>query len=748
MNLPVNGKQTYGGKREMANFLDVLKGLDKGDKLSLELDKNKEGYGKLVLHDYSAQVGVTRDIVVFDLERGTFAYADSNDQAWNGLLEDIRKLQGTEPEIKTGLAPKEENYGLDSLIKLIKLHGKFTDDTLEFPISTRIALALALVHGEEAFKILTEDTTISKKEFYITDNLADRMTDMLAPSGWSLSHSKEALKDVAGSHKMELSFKLLENFVTFSTKNDLPLDFLSGVLNSTKLENTADCVHHLVTAETYAITTNKEITLEVREKLADYLGDILINWASVFIGGLLVEEESEEGKKDIIDRLDELAMDTFDVLMVHFGTPLLHTVGLASHAQEISSLATASVYEVYNEKMIAKEQGVPLTEEEINTLSDLTDAFDTEEEELELESDIDELALQEEARAKFENENEEVLVEVKASLAESKKLTTLATDMLSGMSSDLKETTTFNMVAYAVSSADRVIKNIDVTPHNEESLETVIDSLDRLKENEEAEFHALIKAKRSSQNLSTLAIEDTLKRILTSMEVELEEVMEKNDPNKTMFYYGSINMLEELLNLGKESVSPNWKHLATYLILSIELGYKHCGIRTAPLKIEANPAPKVKEVPQLTETEREASKAIVNFLQGLLDSIEDEEEEEEEVPVVEDEEEEVTPEELKEEKLLKEWGHGVPLYELTEKYGVSVGAIYSILYAHGADVKSSKVASRVAHVETNSKVLAEVLEAYEQGKRLADIYEEYDLHKNGLFYLLDKYRVPRRGHKK
>lgn len=100
---------------------------------------------------------------------------------------------------------------------------------------------------------------------------------------------------------------------------------------------------------------------------------------------------------------------------------------------------------------------------------------------------------------------------------------------------------------------------------------------------------------------------------------------------------------------------------------------------------------------------------------------------------------------IDEEALLADYKNGVSQRELTKCYNISTGKFYSILRRHGIAVDSSKVAKKVAHVEENPEVLERVLKDYIEGKTLAYIYSNYNLYKNGLFYLLDKYQVPRRN---
>lgn len=101
--------------------------------------------------------------------------------------------------------------------------------------------------------------------------------------------------------------------------------------------------------------------------------------------------------------------------------------------------------------------------------------------------------------------------------------------------------------------------------------------------------------------------------------------------------------------------------------------------------------------------------------------------------------------------IIQAYQQGQPQSEILVCYNISAGKLYSILDSHGVARRggqTSRVASRVKHVEDDKVALANLIDDYESGKvTLAQLYDKYDLYKNGLFYLLDKYNVPRRGRK-
>ena len=83
--------------------------------------------------------------------------------------------------------------------------------------------------------------------------------------------------------------------------------------------------------------------------------------------------------------------------------------------------------------------------------------------------------------------------------------------------------------------------------------------------------------------------------------------------------------------------------------------------------------------------------------------------------------------------------------DIMKKYHISSGLCQTIINTYGRLNlhKKLKVEQRVQHVINDTKVLNNLIEDYQFMKN-ADIYEKYNIHKNGLYYILDKYKVPRK----
>lgn len=101
------------------------------------------------------------------------------------------------------------------------------------------------------------------------------------------------------------------------------------------------------------------------------------------------------------------------------------------------------------------------------------------------------------------------------------------------------------------------------------------------------------------------------------------------------------------------------------------------------------------------------------------------------------------------EGIIKDYMEGVPLHVIEGRYTVSAGQIYSHLNMAGVPLRVStgkKLKNKLAHL---------TLEDYEaiandyknRNMPLTAIYEKYNIHKNGLYYILDSMDIDRRQKK-
>ena len=109
-----------------------------------------------------------------------------------------------------------------------------------------------------------------------------------------------------------------------------------------------------------------------------------------------------------------------------------------------------------------------------------------------------------------------------------------------------------------------------------------------------------------------------------------------------------------------------------------------------------------------------------------------------------------TAEEVREKAIVKAYKENETLDVIKTCYNLdSNGALYSILRKHHVEPRDKKqatrgVAKRVAHITSDPDKMSAVLKAYRDGVTLTEIYKKFELHKNGLYYLLDLNNVPRR----
>lgn len=115
-------------------------------------------------------------------------------------------------------------------------------------------------------------------------------------------------------------------------------------------------------------------------------------------------------------------------------------------------------------------------------------------------------------------------------------------------------------------------------------------------------------------------------------------------------------------------------------------------------------------------------------------------------PSEEDTEAESLGRQLEENSIINKYKQGFGIAEILDYHDISAGRLYAILDKHGVQRNTDRVTKKVEHVEGDKKILSQIFDDYEDSDlSLNEIYKKYNIHKNGLFYLLDKYQVPRRG---
>lgn len=751
----------------MANILDTLKWLDKGDKVTIEFDKERSKCAKLTLHDFSAKTNIVRNIVFYNLDKGKFAYTGEPTPTWKKLLDDMRKTQGAEPEIKTTKVNQLATY--EDALKFIETNGTYYALGKEVTVNVKDAkeLALMLMYFRDAMEELRGECDPKKHHVDMTIELSKDVLKKMAVPRHELdltlgrlmravsNNVGEEILETLGFDYMKQAWEVLVNCLSLDTIHEVPFSVLDELEKVTGNMSNTDHVVTLYSGKELKKFYSEEEYFDV---ITHNLADVIMNWATIFTTAVLNNTKDDEYLKELQINFERFKLDVAEVLLGNVARHLLYA-GVTDSFDEVT-------HYIIGAGNLIRTEGLTRIEELTGTLDDPKDEDNSVTDNKELLDDIftntgddgvEDFTKEVDELAMFENEHAEELLEVNNKLKDNQELlrkTVEAMGMASYSTIDssfeqeedtetCESTRAFQMLSYAVRTGDKLLERVENHPQTEKGLNMAKDSLKEFDHTVKPELGAYLKAEELAEDVERHAIATTITRIKGTMEADMDDC---TDPvEQGLFYAGSLNMLEEMESLLQTSNGGyGWDVTAIYLILSIELAYGTYGLSDLDFTIKE----------ETHKEEQDSLNAIVNFLTSLLDAVLEEETEPEETPVVVEEEEEEDDKEgstLSTEdtaKLLADWSNGLPTYVVTRKYGISMGALYSILYANGADVKSSKVAERVAHVENDKDMLNAVIRDYKNGTRLVDIYTKYKLYKNGLFYLLDKYRVPRRGRTK
>lgn len=103
----------------------------------------------------------------------------------------------------------------------------------------------------------------------------------------------------------------------------------------------------------------------------------------------------------------------------------------------------------------------------------------------------------------------------------------------------------------------------------------------------------------------------------------------------------------------------------------------------------------------------------------------------------------------KERFIVERYNQGIPLKDISKEANVSIGLIYTVLNSYKVSKRNNKsqVEKRIEHILNDPVKIKNIITDY-QFMNLQDIYKKYDIHKNGLYYLLDLYHVDRKTNDK
>lgn len=116
-------------------------------------------------------------------------------------------------------------------------------------------------------------------------------------------------------------------------------------------------------------------------------------------------------------------------------------------------------------------------------------------------------------------------------------------------------------------------------------------------------------------------------------------------------------------------------------------------------------------------------------------------------------EKKLTKEEIlvREKHIVNDYICGTAMKDISEEYNVSMGTIYGILNKNNVNLRSTGSSTGMAgihvreYLEDDNK-RKQLIKAYTDNVlTLEEIYICFDINKNGLFFILDRYKIPRRS---
>lgn len=103
------------------------------------------------------------------------------------------------------------------------------------------------------------------------------------------------------------------------------------------------------------------------------------------------------------------------------------------------------------------------------------------------------------------------------------------------------------------------------------------------------------------------------------------------------------------------------------------------------------------------------------------------------------------------EAIVLDYQNDVPVDQIYHKYGISSGQLTSHLSALGIerrDTKRREGLYKKLSKYTPQDIQSIIKDYTDRVMGIEDIYAKYDIHKNGLYYILDTQGIERRGHKR
>lgn len=780
----------------MKPFEDILDVLNKArqdkDKVTLTFIKGLDNIAKLQIEDSSATAGITRYVKFYNNDIRKFQYVDQADfeEMYAGL-----EMKTGKPKEETIEFPSEE-VGIISALKILQQSGVFSDEdgmlTLGINTSTLKDAHYILRYIEPAIDRYFESLN---KDIEELDRVVINQSDELKQKIWeSFVFSKDNLSKMLDDFELATldTFPNVPSNLIVETCSEVKKT-LEGLLVEDAEENPIDCnevlvegfVGAIIRIEQFIISVAtlpyRRTELELRESREAYIKELASN---LF---LFAEAIAQAYIRLVCSILMEDSIDMYfgyiqvmETKAVHWvkeealgGTMLANNEeDLVELSQALNSMTLDDVRETREDP--EKAEFKEALEELLNELADVfsededdeevDETGDEDEEEMKqaLEELLNELEiplemsvadmnnllgyllskepkekeepveLSDDAKAEFEEYFADEIYELQELRKKVEDALTMYDKVTGELALNELDSVAMGNIQLAISTLRRALDNTEL----DYTKKGLLESLATLKGDKHTFYVESISVLGDAYELyKTLGVGITDYAHAVVEGIECSVANKRGTNPETQFVLSTVTRLIEREIEALEDIEEYSDLLAFSLALSLTAVLADWNNSFGVVNVDVNDFIPKKRPSVVVEGDEEDEEETTDLAKELKDLIRG-------TALDADTQ---SASDIDEEALIADYKNGVSQRELTKCYNISTGKFYSILRRHGIAVDSSKVAKKVAHVEENPEVLERVLKDYIEGKTLAYIYSNYNLYKNGLFYLLDKYQVPRRN---
>ncbi|WFZ97352.1 hypothetical protein [Enterococcus phage PEF1] len=763
----------------MKPFEDIFDVLNKArqnkDKVTLTFIEGLDNIAKLQIEDSSATAGITRYVKFYNNDIRKFQYVDQADfeEMYAGL-----EMKTGKPKEETIEFPSEE-VGIISALKILQQSGVFSDEdgmrTLGINTSTLKDAHYILQYIEPAIDRYFESLN---KDIEELDRVMINQSDELKQKIWeSFVFSKDNLNKMLDDFELTTldTFPNVPSNLIVETCSEVKKT-LEGLLVEDAEENPIECHDYLVSGFVGAVIRIEQFIisvatllyrrteLELRESREAYIKELASNLflfaeAIAQVYARLVCSILMENSADMHNASGYIQV--METKAVHWvkeealgGTMLANNEeDLVELSQALNSMTLDDVRETQEdpEKAEFKEALEELLNELIDIFSEDEDEEEEENNEVPFETpmvDMDDLLgyllskepkekeepveLSDDAKAEFEEYFADEIYELQELRKKVEDALTMYDKVTGELALNELDSVAMGNVQLAISTLRRALDNTEL----DYTKKGLLESLATLKGDKHTFYVESISVLGDAYELyKTLGVGITDYAHAVVEGIECSVANKRGTNPETQFVLSTVTRLIEREIKALEDAEEYSDLLAFSLALSLTAVLADWNNSFGVVNVDVNDFIPKKRPSVVVEEDEEDEEETTDLAKELKDLIRG---------TALDKDNSLNNS-VDEEALITDYKNGVSQRELTKCYNISTGKFYSILRRHGIAVDSSKVAKKVAHVEENPEVLEQVLRDYIEGKTLAYIYSNYNLYKNGLFYLLDKYQIPRRN---